>query len=126
MRVWTRMRTMFFESFAIGSSRLLGGRAGLAYLLAQRFAGIADSLVLIRIGRTQRADIRGDLPHQLLVVTTQDEMCLLIDLQVDALGQQHFDRMRIAQRECRNFAFDVGAVSDAGISNSRVNPPDTP
>ena len=40
-------------------------------------------------------------------------MRLLVDLQIDAIGQQHLDRMRIAQRERGDLALDVGAVADA-------------
>ena len=88
-------------------------RAGLADLLLQYFAHIADALVLIRIRLAQRADIRRHLAQHLLVVAGQDQMRLLVDLQIDALGQQNFDRMRIAQRERRDLPFHVRAIADA-------------
>ena len=40
-------------------------------------------------------------------------MRLLVDLQIHAVGQQHLDRMRVAQRERGDLALDVGAVADA-------------
>ena len=101
----------FLEDLAPFTSLLL--RAGLADLLAQHFAGVADALVLVRIGRAQRADIGRHLAQHLLVVAGQHQVRLLVDLQIDAVGQQNFDGVRIAERERRDLALDVGAVADA-------------
>ncbi len=40
-------------------------------------------------------------------------MRLLVDLQVHTVRQQNFDRMRVAQHERGDLAFDVGAVAGA-------------
>ena len=43
----------------------------------------------------------------------QDQVRLLVDLQIDAVRQQELDRVRIAEREGRDLALDVGAIADA-------------
>ena len=103
--------------------RLLTSRAGLADLLAQRFVGVTDSLVLVRIRRTQGAHVRRHLAEQSAgLAASGPGGCLLVDLHVDAIGQKELDRMRIAQSEGRDPALDVGAVSDADDVQFAVNP----
>src|SRR5579864_8143660 len=111
MRLWIRSRMSFFESRAM----LLrsSARAGLADLLAQRFAGVTHALVLVRIGRTQRAHIRGHLAQQLAIRTRQHQMRLLIDFEIDSVRQIEFDGVRITQREGRDAALHVATVADA-------------
>src|SRR5580700_9095085 len=83
-------------------SHLLRSCSGrLAGLLAEHLTGIADSFILVRIGRTQRADVRGHLSYALFVVAAQNQMRLLVDLEVHALWQQQLDGVRIAQSERR-------------------------
>ena len=48
----------------MASDQLAEGLAGLA---ADVLALVADALALVGLGRTHRADLRGDLPHRLLV-----------------------------------------------------------
>src|SRR5271165_5385879 len=60
---------------------LLASGSRFADLLAQHFASVPDSLVLIWVGRTQGANISRHLSDQLLVVAAQDQMRLLIDFQ---------------------------------------------
>src|SRR4051812_6203088 len=63
-------------------SRLLG--AGLADLLLQHFAGVADTLLLVGIRLAHPADVRRDLPDQLPIDTGHGDVRLLVDGDVDA------------------------------------------
>src|SRR5215469_5120753 len=112
MRSCTRTRTSFLDDFAI-LLRSCGSSAGLAGLLAEHFARVADAFVLVWIGRAQRADVGGHLPQNLLVVPGENEMGLFVDLHIDAIGKQKLDRMGVAQGEGGDFALDVGAVAGA-------------
>src|ERR1035441_7335669 len=94
-------------------SLLTSTGAGLADLLAQDFAGITDTLVLIRIGLAQRPDVSRHLAQQLTIVARQNQVSLFIDLQIHAVRQQQFDGVGVAQRENRDAPSDVGAVTDA-------------
>src|SRR5687767_6839528 len=92
---------------------LLGARAGLADLLAERLSCVPDSLIFVRIGGPKGPDLGCYLPQSLLVVTGQHQMSLLVDLHVDSIGQQKFDGMRVAEREVHDLAFYVGAIADS-------------
>src|ERR1700730_4402934 len=99
MRLWTRLRMMPFDSWPmlLGASR----RTGLAGFLAQRFVGVADSLVLVRIRRTQGAHVRRHLAQQLPVAAGQNQRSevvhRLFDLHIDAIGKVELDGMRVPQ-----------------------------
>src|SRR5271170_1187496 len=101
---------MFLEDFGM----LLRSCSGsLSRLLAEQFTGVSNAFVLVRVWRAPRADVGRYLSHHLLVVTTEDQVSLLVDLQLHAGGQQYFDGVRIAQGEGCDLAFDVGAVAGA-------------
>src|SRR5580704_3847292 len=104
-----------FDSWPLllGASR----RTGLAGLLAQSFAGVTDSLVLVRIRRTQGAHVRRHLAQQLPVAAGQNQrrevIHRLFDFHIDALGKIELDRMRVPQGKRSDASFDVSLVSDA-------------
>src|SRR5260370_12730855 len=77
---------------------LLG--AGLSDLLLQLLAGVADALVLVRVGLAKGAHIGGDLAYLLPVDAGDGDVCLLrVDGDFDAARQGKLDRMRVAKLE---------------------------
>ena len=59
-------------------------RSGLSGLANDMLAGVPDSLTLIRLGRTETANYRGDLPYRLFV----DPLASTIDnwLEIKLIG----------------------------------------
>src|SRR5579859_3377278 len=132
-RSCTRMRCRFFDSLrpladATVSSpesptaplyaaleklcRASGFRAGLAGLLLP-LAGDTNALLFVRIGRTQRAKIRGHLPDFALVRAAHDDVRLFVHGDLNAFGNRKLDGMRFAERESHHFALELRAVADA-------------
>src|SRR5277367_6744107 len=73
------------------SEPLLG--AGLADLLLEFLADVADTFLLVRVGWTERAHFSGDLADLLAVDAADSHLGLLgIDDTVDARGQRILDR----------------------------------
>src|SRR5579864_2283408 len=93
-------------------SRGLGG-ARLACLLFQTLPDDTHALLLVRIRRTQRAHVGGNLPDQALISTSNRDVRLLLDSNLYPLRNRELDRMRIAEREDDRFAFDFSAVTNA-------------
>src|SRR5438874_1588392 len=78
---------------------LLASLPGLAGLPPHAFPEIADALSLVRLRLPHTADVRRDLPDQLLVDAPDVQSRCAFDLQLDALGRRNFDRMRIPDRQ---------------------------
>src|ERR1700726_4406732 len=93
--------------------RAAGLRASLASLLLQALASDANAFLLVGVGRTQRANVRGHLPDLPLVRAADHEVRLLVDRDLNALGNLELDGMRLAQGESNRFAFELRAISDA-------------
>src|SRR5580700_4665162 len=75
-------------------------RSGLAHLLLQSFARVPHTLVLVGIGRPQRAHFRCHLADLLAVDSAKRDLRLLgIDGGIDAGWQRVLDGMRISQAE---------------------------
>src|SRR3569833_1517567 len=89
-------------------------RAGLANLLLQLLTGVADALVLVRVGYAKRAHVSGHLADLLAVDAGDREVRLLrVDGDVDAAGERKLDRVREAEREDHGvLALHFGAVAD--------------
>ena len=85
----------------------------LAGLLLQPLAGDANALLLVRIGRTQRAKIRGHLADLRLVRAADDDVRLLIDGNLNSLGNRKLDGVGLAESEGDDFALKLGAIADA-------------
>jgi hypothetical protein len=72
---------------------------------------------VVRIGRTQRAHVRGHLAQQLPVRAGQDQRRQVLDglvhAQIDPVGQIELYGMRIAQREAGDPALDFTAIPDS-------------
>src|SRR3989449_8617384 len=115
-----RMRWASRESFRTGTPAMffcdsLCGRlrAGLAGFLLEPFAGQADAFLLVRVRRTQAANVCRNLPDLALVGAADHQMGLLIHADVDPFGNREDDRMRIPETEVYRIALQLGAEADA-------------
>src|ERR1700687_219341 len=96
-------------SFAL--RRAAGLRASLASLLLQTLASDANAFLLVRIGRTQRANVRGHLANLAFIRAADNEVRLLVHGDLNALGNLKFDGMRLTERERNGFALQLRAVA---------------
>src|SRR5271156_2519802 len=89
-------------------------RSGLSDLLLQLLAGVADALVLVRIGLAERAHVSSNLAYLLPVDAGDSEVRLLrIDFNRDASRQRKLDRVRVAQgKDHHVLTLQLSAVSD--------------
>src|SRR6188768_2105494 len=78
--------------------------AGLAGLAADVLARVFDALALVRLGLARRADLRGNLPDQLLVDPEDREVGRVLDLEADAGRRRDLDRVAVAQVELQLLA----------------------
>src|SRR2546421_7141550 len=85
----------------------------LAGLLLQPLTGDAHALLLVGVGRTQRAHIRGNLADLAFVRAAHDDVRLLLDGDLNAFRNRKFNRVRLAEREGNQFALQLGAIADA-------------
>src|SRR6267378_406014 len=102
-RACTRRRCRSRDNFltlgdaTVVSSCLLRRAAGLcaslASLLLQALASNANTFLLVRIGRTQRANIRGHLTDLTLVRPADHDVGLLVDRDLNAFRDWELDRM---------------------------------
>src|SRR5260370_14990306 len=122
MRACTRLRCRSRDNFltradATVVSFVLRGAAGLgaslASLLLQALTRDANAFLLVGVGRTQRANVRGHLAILALVCAADHNVRLLVHGDLNALGNLELDGMRLAERESNCFAFQLRAVSDA-------------
>src|SRR4029077_545130 len=90
-----------------------GLRASLASFLLQALAGDTNAFLLVGVGRTQGANVRSYLADLTFVRAADNQMRLLVDGNLNALGNLELDGMRFAERESNRFAFELRAVSDA-------------
>src|SRR5580700_749813 len=131
-RSCTRRRCRFFDSLrtladaTVSSPRYLRPPSGpktlcraaglcsrLAGLFLQTLAGDANTLLLVRIGRTQRAKIRGHLSDFALVRAADDDVRLLVHGDLNSFGNRELDRVGFAERERHDLALQLSAVTDA-------------
>src|SRR5690606_32396733 len=85
----------------------------LGFLADDGFVGVLHALALVRLGRTEAADLGGDFAPRLLVGAGDDDLGLGRRAQGDALRRREHDRVREAQREVEVLALDSGAVANA-------------
>src|SRR5580704_2952699 len=93
--------------------RAAGLRSGLAGFLLQALAGDTHTLLLVRVGWTQRASVCCYLTNLAFIRAAYDQVRLLLDGDLDAFGNVKLDRVRLAERECHHLAFEFRAVADA-------------
>src|SRR6266404_3021726 len=90
-----------------------GLRASLASLLLQAFAGDANAFLLVRVGRTQRANVRSNLADLALVRAADHDVGLLVHRDLNAFRNLELDGVRLAEREGDSFALELSAIADA-------------
>src|SRR6185503_20240784 len=88
--------------------------AGLAGLAADVLARVFDALALVRLGLARRADLRGNLPDELLVDPEDREVGRVLDFEADAGRRRNLDRVAVTQVELQLLADLCGPVADAG------------
>src|SRR5438034_6212678 len=104
MRSLRRSRPTILIAMAKISYGLLGrlaALAGLARLLADLLALVANALAAVGLRRTEAADFGGRLAHELLVGAREvHDRALRVtrDLALDARGEREDDRVREAER----------------------------
>src|SRR5258706_2039094 len=100
-----------FSPFALRGAA--GLCASVASLLLQALAGDANALWLVRIGRTQRANVRSYLAYLAFIRSADHDVGLLVHRDLNAFGNLELDGVRLAEREGDRFTFELGAVTDA-------------
>src|SRR5258706_16272506 len=111
LRMRARIRVRMSSLVLIFISLRSGTRgAGLARLLLQDLAHIADALLLVRVGLAQAADLGGHLADLLAVDAGHDHVGLFVDRDLDPLGDLELDRVRVAEREDHLLPLDLGLV----------------
>src|SRR5260370_5167220 len=97
----------------LNSLRGAGLCSRLAGLLLQPLTGDAHALLLVRVGRTERAHVRGNLADLALVRAAYDDVRLLFHRNLNAFRNRKFNRVRLAEREGNHLALQLGAIADA-------------
>src|SRR5690606_33634577 len=92
---------------AEGGSRLLG------FLADDVLAGVLHTLALVRLGRTEAADLGGHLAHALLVSACDQDLGLGRGGDGDAFRRREQHRVREPKRQVQVPALHGGAVADA-------------
>src|SRR6266849_9009831 len=85
----------------------------LAGLLLQPLTGDAHALLLVRVGRTQRAHIRGNLADLAFVRAAHDDVRLLFHGDLNAFRNRKINRVRLAERKGNRLALQLRAIADA-------------
>src|SRR5580693_2170378 len=98
MRSFLRSRPTICMAMLLASARL----RGLAGLLADLLALVPHALAAVGLGWAEAADLRGRLPHALLVGAREDDdraLGVARDLALDALGERERDGVREAEAQ---------------------------
>src|SRR2546421_4479397 len=108
-RSWRRIRAArdVFVFFT-----LLARLPGLAGLAPHALTEVADALALVRLRLPHAADVRRDLPDELLVDAADVQARRAFDLQFDPLRRRNLDRMRIPDRQRHLRSSLLHAISD--------------
>src|SRR5262249_50817278 len=89
------------------------GLTRLAGLHTHDLARIADALALVWLWLADRANVRCDLSHELLVDAGDRHLVRPLDREGDAFGRNHLHRMRVADLEDEVLSNLRHAVADA-------------
>src|SRR4030095_15867182 len=87
--------------------------SSLAGFFLQAFAGDANSLLLVGIGRPQRTNVRGHLANLSFIRSADDQVRLLVHGDLNTFRNRELDRVRLPQRKIDHFALELRAVADA-------------
>src|SRR5262245_25971868 len=112
-RVLRPWRILFLSGLLSMTSFRPPLRSGLAHLLLDHLVHVPDPLPLVRLRRTQRADLGGDLPYLLTVDARHRDFRLLLHRHRDPFGDREDDGVRVAERELDVLSLDVGAIADS-------------
>src|SRR6185295_14783397 len=85
----------------------------LALLQGDLLAGISHALALVRLRRTNGADLRAHLTDLLTVDALDDDFGLARCFHRDAIRNRKIHGVREAEREAQHLALHRGAVADA-------------
>src|SRR5437667_6275303 len=100
---------LVLPSWALFRSRL----ASLASFAANLFSNILDSLAFVGLGRSDAADLRGNLTNDFLVRALDHDRCRLRGAQLDSLRRFVFHGVREAKRELQSVRTLIRLVADA-------------
>src|SRR5260370_8178829 len=81
-----------------------GLRASLASLLLQALTRDANAFLLVRVGRTQRANVSGHLAYLALVCAADHDVPLLFHVYLNALGNLELVRMILPETQINSSA----------------------
>src|SRR5260370_5050093 len=95
------------------SLRAAGLCSRLAGLLLQPLTGDAHALLLVRVGRTQRAHVGGNLANLAFVRAADHNVRLLFHGDLNAFWNRKIYRVRLAERESNRLALQFGAIAYA-------------
>src|SRR5690348_5302320 len=87
----------------------------LAFLAEDVLAGVLHALTLVRLGRTEAAQLRRHLADLLLVDAGDDDLGRLRRRDRDALRDRIVDVVREAELQVELLALDRSAIADAGV-----------
>src|SRR4051794_21978521 len=104
-RNWMRLLGAWIGRMLLGSC--------LARLAADLLTLIADPLALVGLGRPHRAELRGYLPHGLLVGSLDLDHGVVLDRDLDALGRLVLDWVRVAHDQVHAVGLGLGLVAHA-------------
>src|SRR5271167_2959906 len=85
----------------------------LASFLLQALAGNANPLLLVRVGGAQRTKVRSHLANLRFIRAADDNVGLLVDRDVDSLGNRKLHRVGLAESKRHGFSLHFRAVADA-------------
>src|SRR5258708_20384887 len=87
--------------------RAAGLRASLAGLLLQALARDANTFLLVGVGRTQRANVRGHLADLPFVRAADHEVRLLVDRDLNTLGNLKLHGVLLPDPSTNRFALQL-------------------
>ena len=86
---------------------------GFAFLAADLFSGVADSLAFVGFRRVKGADICRSLADEMLVNAFDRDLCAFRDRDFHVRGDLEKDRMRFAEAEVKLLTLDCRFEADA-------------
>src|SRR5476649_1472751 len=85
----------------------------LAFFAPDRLGRVLDALALVRLGRTQAADLRSELPDLLAIGSGDLDLGRLQRLDLDAGGDRNLDVVAEAQLQVQHLGVSRGTIADA-------------
>src|SRR5258707_5340857 len=108
VRRWRRAKRALLSDMVLSPLLLL------AFLAADLLGRILDALALVGLGRTQAADLRGELSDLLTIRAGDFDFGRLHSLDLDAGRDRDLDVVAVADLHLQHPGIRLGAVADAG------------